>query len=101
MTKRWSHLRGTPLADNFSVRVQPRASSNRVVVTDETVKVYTTAPPVDGEANDAVISQLAKLLKVSQSSIHIVSGHTSRTKSVRVEGFTASEAIEKLRDQQK
>ncbi len=93
--------RTMPLADVLLIRVQPRASSNRIVVGEAEIKIYTTSPPVDGEANEAVVSQLAKALKVSQSQVIIVSGHTSRTKRVRVEGMASEDVRKKLTHQQK
>lgn len=90
-----------PPADVLLIRVQPRASYKRIVVGEDEIKVYTTSPPVDGEANEAVVSQLAKALKVSQSQVIIVSGHTSRTKQVRVEGMATEDVRKKLNHQQK
>jgi uncharacterized protein (TIGR00251 family) len=80
----------------FDVLVQPRASRAKVGPEhDGRLKVAVTAPPVDGEANAAVIETLAKALGVGKSAIEIVAGATGRRKTVRVAGATAA-AVEAL-----
>ncbi|MBL9016141.1 MAG: DUF167 domain-containing protein [Myxococcales bacterium] len=76
--------------------VQPRASRAKVGPEhDGRLKVAVTAPPVDGEANAAVIATLAKALGVGRSAVEIVAGATGRRKTVRVTGATAA-AVEAL-----
>jgi uncharacterized protein (TIGR00251 family) len=76
-------------AVTFSVRVVPRASKSEIAgEIDGSLKVRISSPPVDGAANEEVVRLLAKLLNVSRSSVSIVSGHTSKTKRVRVIGVT-------------
>jgi uncharacterized protein (TIGR00251 family) len=67
----------------LSVRVQPR-SSQRKVVPDGSggYKVWVTAAPVDGAANEAVIDLLSDVLG---SSVRLLKGSTSRTKVFSVE----------------
>jgi uncharacterized protein len=80
----------------FDVLVQPRASRAKVgPVHDGRLKILVTAPPVDGEANAAVIELIAKTLGVAKSAVSVVAGATSRRKTVRVEGV-ARAAIEGL-----
>ena len=80
----------------FDVLVQPRASRAKIgPVHDGRLKVAVTAPPVDGEANAAVIETLAKALGVSKSAVEVIAGATSRRKTVRVSGIAAS-AVEAL-----
>jgi uncharacterized protein (TIGR00251 family) len=81
----------------FRVRVQPRASKNQLAgVMDGAVKVRLTAPPVDGEANQACLKFFARLFGIPQSSVELVSGHTGRNKTLRVYGVTAARALELL-----
>lgn len=88
--------------DSFAVRVTPRASRNRIEITESgLVKVYVTAPPVDGEANVAVCELLAKTLKVPKSSVVVVSGETSRDKRIQVKGLSAAEVTTRLSQQYK
>jgi uncharacterized protein (TIGR00251 family) len=67
----------------FKVLVQPRSSKNMLAgLHDDALKVKLTAPPVNNAANRMSIKFLAKALGVPQSSLEIVSGHTSRNKQV-------------------
>jgi len=69
----------------FRVRVQPGASKNEIVgVQQDALRVRISAPPVEGKANKALIGFLAKELGVKKSQIEIVSGHTSRVKTIKV-----------------
>ena len=84
-------LRLTPVSGGvqFPVRIQPRASSSGVVgVHGDALKVRVTAPPVDGSANEMLVKVLATTFGVPAKAITILSGATSRTKLVRVEGVT-------------
>jgi uncharacterized protein (TIGR00251 family) len=83
----------------FEVRVQPRASRNEIAGKyGNALKVRLTAPPVDGAANDALISFLAESLEVPRRSVRIVSGHASRAKVVEVDGIDASDVENLIRD---
>lgn len=69
----------------FKVFVQPKSARNMIVGPHgDALKVKLTAPPVDGAANKMCIKFFSKILGVSKSSIEIHSGHTSRTKILRV-----------------
>ena len=73
----------------LSVRVQPRASRNEVAgLVGDTLKIKLTAPPVEGEANDACLAFLAKLLDLASSRLAILHGAHSRTKLIRITGLT-------------
>ena len=82
---------------DLDVRVQPRAKRNRVEAIEKgRLKVYVTAPPEGGKANEAVITLLAKTLGVLKSSVRIVRGHTARDKRLRVDDARADEALAAL-----
>lgn len=75
----------------FTLRVIPRASRSEIVgEIDGSLKVRISAPPVDGAANIEVIKLLAKAFGVGRSAVSIVSGETSKTKRVRVDGGSAT-----------
>jgi uncharacterized protein (TIGR00251 family) len=83
----------------LQVRVQPRAKRNSIeVVEGSKLKVYVTAAPEDGRANDAVVALLAKSLGVAKSHIRILKGHKSRDKLLDIEGLTEDEIITRLTD---
>jgi uncharacterized protein (TIGR00251 family) len=70
----------------IAVRVTPRASKNEIVeiLSDDTIKVHITAPPVEGEANEALLKFLGQVLGVPVSRLDIVAGATGRDKIVSV-----------------
>jgi uncharacterized protein (TIGR00251 family) len=72
-----------------SVRAQPRASRDAIVgVHDGALKIAITAPPVDGEANAAIIALVAKKLGVAKRAVKVVRGDSSREKIVAIEGVS-------------
>ena len=71
----------------IELRVQPKASSNRIAgLYGEALKVAVTAPAESGRANKALIKLLADRLDIKKDNIEIVSGHTSRTKTLKITG---------------
>jgi uncharacterized protein (TIGR00251 family) len=81
----------------FAVRVQPRASRNVVEgIREGRLVVRVTAPPVDDAANEAVVLLLARALDVSRRAVQIVSGHTSRQKTVMVTGLDPATLRERV-----
>lgn len=80
----------------LSVRIGPRASSNRIVREGATIKLWVTAPPTDGQANEAAIRMLADRLGVARSRVMLVRGRSSRVKTFRVDGISLDQALEKL-----
>ncbi|HEX8823953.1 MAG TPA: DUF167 domain-containing protein [Archangium sp.] len=91
-----SWLKEVPGAVELAVLVQPRASRTRVVGEhDGMLKIQLAAPPVDGEANAALLEFLARRLGVPRRQVTLVSGDASRRKRVRVEGLgvAAAEAV--------
>lgn len=77
------------LPDRIHVKVTPKASKERIKVErlddgSQLVRVYVTAAPEGGKANEAVIALLAKYLGVSKSSLSIVRGLTNRDKIISI-----------------
>jgi len=73
----------------LDVRVIPRARTTEIAGSrDGVVLIRVAAPPVDGAANDAVITLLAERLNVPRRAIRIVSGGTSRRKRIEIVGAT-------------
>jgi uncharacterized protein (TIGR00251 family) len=76
----------------FDALVTPRASRSRLgPLAGERIKIAVTAPPVDGEANAAVVECVAKALGVPRRNVSIVAGESSRRKTVRVVGVTLAQ----------
>jgi uncharacterized protein len=81
----------------LSVRLQPRASRNRILgVQEGALKVSVTAPPVDDRANRQAIDFLAGILQVPRQSISVSRGERSRNKIILIEGLTAADCYERL-----
>jgi uncharacterized protein (TIGR00251 family) len=77
--------------------VQPRASRTRAVGEhDGRLKIQLAAPPVDGEANVALVEFLAAALRVRKGDVRILRGETGRRKSVQIAGVTAAAALHLL-----
>ncbi len=94
--------KASPESITLSVRIQPRASKNEIIVMDGgQVKIRLTAPPVDGAANEALVRFLADTFSVSKSQVEIVSGHTSRDKIVRIGSATEADLERVLNIKQK
>lgn len=76
----------------IDVLVVPRASRTRIVGEHEgRLKVQLNAPPVEGEANKALVALLAKTLGVKKKDVTIASGETGRRKRILVVGMKATE----------
>ena len=76
-----------------SVHVVPNASRTEADgLHDGALRVRLHAPPVDGKANDALVTWLADTLKVRRSEIEWIRGQTSRRKQLRVTPGAASRA---------
>jgi uncharacterized protein len=84
-------LKLLPDGVELAVLVQPRASRTRVVGEhDGLLKIQLAAPPVEGEANAALVEFLGKLLGVPRRQVELVSGDASRRKRVTVRGVDAA-----------
>jgi hypothetical protein len=72
--------------------VHPGAKRNEITGThDGAVKISLTTPPTDGRANQALIAFLAARLKVPRASITLLTGATSRSKTLRIAGKSAAQ----------
>ena len=81
-------LRQEPGGLVLEVLVQPRASRTRAAGEHGgRLKIQLCAPPVDGEANAALVDFLAGALGVRRADVSIVRGATGRRKTVRVAGI--------------
>jgi len=83
-------LRSDGTAILLPVKIVPGASRTRYLGEwDKRAKIAVAAPPERGKANQAVADFLADLLRIRRRDVLVVSGHTTPTKTVRIEGVTA------------
>ena len=98
MTKPAAHTIESVEGATLTIRVTPRAQRNEItqIMTDGTIKIRLTAPPVEGKANTALIKFLAEILQVASSSIKILSGESGRSKLILVSGMKAEVANQRI-----
>jgi uncharacterized protein len=78
----------------FRVRVQPRASRDAIEGEhDGALKVWLTAPPLEGRANDSLRRVLAGHLNVLVSAVRIIASENSRNKRVSIAGVTRTQVL--------
>lgn len=81
-----------PKGATILVLVAPRASRTKVVgVHDGRLKVQLSAPPVDGAANTQLVEFIAGELGVRRGDVGLISGQSSRRKTLLVTGVTPDE----------
>jgi uncharacterized protein (TIGR00251 family) len=85
-------LRDAPDGCILPIRVHPGARRNAITGThDGALKISLTTPPTDGRANDALIAYLADRLCIPRARITLLTGATSRSKTLRIAGKSAAE----------
>lgn len=81
------------------IRVRVKASAKVESLRGERgnrLLVYVKAPPVEGKANRAVISLIAKVLKIQKGRIEITHGKRGRDKSVRIKSMSRDRTVKSL-----
>lgn len=69
----------------YQVVVKPGSRQEKIEKTGEfKLKVWVSAPPVDGKANEAVVRLVAAYLGIPKSRLSIKSGHKGKTKVLEV-----------------
>ncbi|MEK6815202.1 MAG: DUF167 domain-containing protein [Nitrospirota bacterium] len=97
MTGGGEFLRETREGSLLTVHVQPRASREEIAgMHGDALKIRLKAPPVEGEANVALLRFLSKRLKVPLAALSIISGASSRRKTVLVPGMKPDEIRARL-----
>ena len=70
----------------LEIHVQPNAKKTESVGEhDGALKVRLHAPPIDGRANDALLTWIAQTLGVPRQQVVLKSGQTSRRKRIQVD----------------
>jgi uncharacterized protein (TIGR00251 family) len=92
-------LGDTPDGCILPVRVHPGARVNAITgVHNGALKISLTTPPTDGRANDALIAFVAERLHVPRARVTLITGATSRSKTLRIPAKSAAEVQAALSD---
>ena len=84
-------VRATATGIELDVWVTPRASQPGLgPLRGDRLRAAVSAPPVDGEANEAVRALVAKQLGVLRGQVTLVRGATGRNKTLAVSGDPAA-----------
>lgn len=89
------HVEGNTIT--FWLRVKPRSAREGLGL-DSAGHLFLGlhAAPTEGQANDACVRFLARVLRLPQSSVAIVTGHKSRRKLLRISAHAAAETAARL-----
>lgn len=78
-------------------RIIPNASKTEFAGEyGEALKVKLSSPPLEGKANSELVKFLSKALDVSKASIKIISGETSRDKTLEISELEKSDILKKF-----
>ena len=66
------------------IKVIPNAHKDKVVTEESRLKVYVTAPAMDGKANKAAVEVLSEYFGLKKKDIHIVKGERNRQKIIEI-----------------
>jgi uncharacterized protein (TIGR00251 family) len=76
----------------LTLHIQPGAKKTEIVgLHGEALKIRLAAPPVDGKANEALLEFLVEKVGARRTALELVSGQTSRTKRVCIDGCSVEE----------
>ena len=88
-----------PGGARVKLHVHPGAKRNGISgFFGDSIKFDLQTPPIDGKANAALFKILAKMLKCSKSSIALISGETSRDKTLEIHGINKDALINILNE---
>jgi uncharacterized protein (TIGR00251 family) len=86
-----------PRPVRITVHAKPHAKVSRITKAEGlSIAVSIAAPPVDGAANEELVSILAEVLRVPKQAVRIVGGGGSRTKRIDVVGLAEAELVQRL-----
>lgn len=91
------YLKVVPKGVVLNLHVQPRSSRTAFAgLHGSSLKLKVQPPPVDSAANNACRQFLAKIFKVSKSSVVLKSGANSREKAFLITGISLDYALARL-----
>ena len=89
------YIKETPQGAVLMVLAAPRSSKTEIVeIQQDRVKIKVKAPPVDGEANSALVEYLSKIFKIPKKSVILEKGQTGKQKSFLLSGLTKEQVCQ-------
>ncbi len=88
----------------LTVRLTPKGGRDAIDGIEATadgrpvLRVRVRAAPSEGEANDALVRLIAKVVGVPPRAVNLITGHTSRLKRLKIDGsaIALAEALERI-----
>jgi len=81
----------------ITVHAVPRAAQDAIQgLHGDALKIRLHAPPVEGKANEALISFLSRKLNIPKGNIALKSGANQRRKIISISGISLPETIKQL-----
>ena len=79
------------------VRVTPRAGRDRIDgPRDGVLRVRLAPPPIEGQADEALVRLLASTLGVPRRDVRVVRGDTAREKLIQIDGLEEADVWRRL-----
>lgn len=69
----------------LNIKVIPNAKKEKIVEEKDRLKIYVTAPALDGRANDNLVDILSEHFCVKKKNIRIAIGQKTRNKVVEID----------------
>lgn len=89
------YIKETPQGAVLMVLAAPRSSKTEIVeIQQDRCKIKVKAPPVDGEANSALVEYLSKIFKIPKKSVILEKGQTGKQKSFLLSGLTKEQVCQ-------
>ena len=100
MDKRPFNITDAARGAAIAVRIVPRADRDGIAAIEEdgSVKIRLTAPPVEGQVNEALVRYLVALLGVEADDIEILAGEDSRKRLVTLMNASSAEVDRAFRE---
>jgi uncharacterized protein (TIGR00251 family) len=87
-------LKETPHGITLSLQVIPRSRKCEIAgLVGDAIKVRLTAPPVEGKANEECLRFFADIFGIPRNRLSIVTGQSSRKKTLLVSGVEANALV--------
>jgi uncharacterized protein (TIGR00251 family) len=81
----------------ITVRVTPGAKRNSIISHKEGVwYIKIAAPPVEGRANEELISYISRVLDIRKSAVAVLKGQSSRIKVLAITGLSQADIEKRL-----